>query len=80
MPHYGHTQPCSYSTIDGPGAFFTSLAPPGVMLRHKVPAQHTAQRNKTHIHNYNTGFADKSLRAQADTRSTHAEQTVTTNQ
>lgn len=38
MPHYRHTQLCSCSTIDGPGAFFTSLDPPGVMLRHKVPA------------------------------------------
>lgn len=45
MPHYRHTQPCSYSTIDGPGAFFTSLDPPGVMLRHKVPAHHTTQQN-----------------------------------
>lgn len=45
MPHYRHTKPCSYSTIDGPGAFFTSLDPPGVMLRHKVRAHHTMQQN-----------------------------------
>lgn len=50
MPHYRHTQLCSYSTIDGPGAFFTSLYPPGVMLRHKVLAHQTASSNHTHLH------------------------------
>lgn len=45
MPHYRHTQPCYYSTIDGPGAFFTSVDPPGVMLRHKVTAHYTTQQN-----------------------------------
>ena len=59
MPHYRHTQPCSYSTIDGPGAFFTSLDPPGVMLKHKVPA-HTHTHTHTHTLKQNTGFADTS--------------------
>lgn len=45
MPHYRHTQLCYYSTIDGPGAFFTSLNPPWVMLGHRVPAYHTTQQN-----------------------------------
>lgn len=73
MPHYRHTQPCSCSTIDGPGAYFNSLDPPGVMLRHKY--QQTTQRNKTHIQKHNTGFPDKSLRPQADTHSTHKHNT-----